>query len=170
MRKKNWYALDNAAKLYPAISNERRPNIFCFSCLLSENIDKEKLQQAVNIVLERTPIFKTKLKKGVFWYYLEENTKPFIIREEEPNFLKFFDFKQNNDYLFKIYYRANKLSIVSFHALSDGNGVLQVFKFLIIEYLLLCDKPIKTEGKVKCKKVMIILLKNKRIKNQINKN
>ncbi len=149
MKKKNWYPLDNAAKLYPAITNERRPNVFCFSCILKDQVDKSKLEQAVNIVLDRTPTFKTKLKRGFFWYYLEQNDKPFIIREEEPNFLRYIDQKENNDYLFKIYYRDNKISIVNFHALSDGNGVLQVFKFIIIEYLLLTGKDIKTEGKVK---------------------
>ncbi len=149
MKKKNWYPLDNAAKLYPAITNERRPNVFCFSCILNEKVNKDKLQEAVDIVLSRTPTFKTKLKKGLFWYYLEQNDKPFIIREEEPNFLRYIDMKENNDYLFKIYYRDNKISIVNFHVLSDGNGVLQVFKFIIIEYLLLTGKDIHTEGKVK---------------------
>ena len=149
MKKKNWYPLDNAAKLYPAISNERRPNQFCFSCILNETVDKEKLQQAVDIVLSRTPTYKTKLKKGIFWYYLEQNKKPFYIEEENPNFLKFIDFKANNDYLFKVFYRENKISLVTFHALTDGGGALQIFKFILIEYLILTGKKIKTEGKVK---------------------
>ena len=93
MKKKNWYPLDNAAKVYPSISGPRRPNIFSFSARLTETVDKEVLEKAVNVMLDRNPTFKVKLKRGIFWYYLEENSKPFIVEEEIPNYLAYFDFE-----------------------------------------------------------------------------
>ena len=144
--KKNWYPLDNAAKIYPPISNKRRGGMFCLSAHLTENIVPEILGEAVNILLERFPIFKVKLKRGWFWYYLEENTRPFIIEKEDEYFLRFVGEVKNNDYLFRVMYRDNKISVAFFHSLCDGTGGLNFFKALIGEYLKLKGYDIKTEG------------------------
>ena len=142
MKKRNWYPLDNAAKIFPAVYGEKRPYNFCFSALLAEKVEPEKLNTAVNHILERVPTFKTKLKRGVFWYYLEENKKPFCVSEEVGNYLGLIDFAENNDYLFKVYYREYKVSLVVFHALTDGNGGLEVFKQILLEYCRLSGKQI----------------------------
>ena len=149
MKNKNWYPLDNAAKIFPAVCSEKRPYNFCFSAILTENVNVEKLNQAINNILKRVPTFKTKLKRGLFWYYLENNKLPFVAQEEPADYLALIDFAENNDYLFKVYYREKKISIVSFHALSDGNGVLYVFKEILLEYAVLCGKKVDTEGKIK---------------------
>ena len=147
MKKKTWYRLDNAAKLYPAISNLRRPNLFSFSARLTENIDRKILEQAVNILLENNPAFKVKLRKGIFWYYLEKNYNPFVVKEEPANYLGYFDFdEENNGYLFRVFCKYNKITIVNFHALSDGDGILTFFKSIIAEYLVLKGYKIDTEN------------------------
>ena len=135
MKRKNWYPLDNAAKLYPAVSNARRPYQFFFSALMAEEVKKESLELAVNRILARVPTFRTRLKKGIFWYYLEENNLPFLVREEPADFLGYRDARENNDYLFSVYYRANKITLVCFHALSDGGGAMSVFQEILFEYL-----------------------------------
>ncbi len=146
MKKKTWYPLDNAAKLYPAISNPRRPNNFSYSVRLTEPVEKDILEKAVNIILIKSPTFKTKLKRGIFWYYLEKNYKPFVVQKEIPNYLSYFDHDDNNDYLFRIFYNENKITIVSFHALSDGDGILTFFKSIIAEYLYLKGYNIDSEN------------------------
>ena len=105
MKRKNWYPLDNAGKIYPPISNSRRPSTFSLSVTLTEAVDKDILQKAANQILERFVSFNVKLKRGIFWYYLEENNKPFFVEEEPPYFLRFIDQKANNGYLFKIFYK-----------------------------------------------------------------
>ncbi len=147
--KKNWYRLDNAAKIYPAISNNRRGSMFSISAVLSEVIDKIILNDAVNAVLSRFPSFKVKLKRGFFWYYLEENKKTFQVSEEPPFFLKFINERENNDYLFKVFYLNKKITLCCFHAICDGTGALDFLKAIIFEYLLLTGKNIKAEGKLK---------------------
>ncbi len=146
MKKKTWYPLDNAAKLYPAISNPRRPNNFSYSVRLIEKVEKDILEKAVNIILIKSPTFKTKLKRGIFWYYLEKNYKPFVVQKEIPNYLSYFDHDENNGYLFRIFYNENKITIVSFHALSDGDGILTFFKSIIAEYLYLKGYNIDSEN------------------------
>ena len=148
MKDKAWYKLDNAANIYPPTTNSDRQANFGLTAVLTEAIDPVVLSHAVNEVLKRFPTYKTKLKRGVFWYYLEENTKPFVVHEMEENYLGHINEKKNNDYLFKVYYKDRTLCLVVYHALSDGNGGLDVFKALIYEYLKLSGKNVKTEGMV----------------------
>lgn len=148
MKRKTWYPLDNAGKIYPPVSNIRRPSTFSLTALLNEPIDKEVLQNSVNEILERFASFNVKLKRGIFWYYLEENNRPFTVEEEPPYFLKYIDRNENNGYLFKVFFKDNRITMVIFHALCDGTGALDVFKSLIYEYLLLSGKEVKPEDKV----------------------
>ena len=104
------------------------------------------MQKAVDEILVRFPSFKTSLKKGIFWYYLEENDKPFVVKPMEPNYLKTINAKDTNGYLFKVFYKETLITMVVYHVLGDGNGALEVFKALIFEYLKLCGRKVKSEG------------------------
>ena len=66
-----WRKLDNAAKIFPIVSNKRFTSVFRVSVILKGKIDKEILQEALNQVIEKQVSFKVKLTKGFFWYYLE---------------------------------------------------------------------------------------------------
>lgn len=144
--KKNWYPLDNAAKIYPPISSKRRGGMFSLSARLDEEIKPEILQEAVNVLLDRFPMYKVKLKRGWFWYYLEENNRPFNIETEDPYFLRYIGEVKNNDYLFRVMYRENIIRVSFYHSLCDGTGGLNFFKALLGEYLKLKGHKIKTEG------------------------
>lgn len=146
---KKWYSLDNSSKIFPATTSDGRKNTFFLSAVLKEEVNKEILEQAVNEVLKRFPSFCVRLKRGMFWYYLEENTKPFKLTEENANFLETFDEKENNNYLFKVSAFEKKITITFFHAITDGNGGIEFLKALVFEYLLLLGKPVKREGIIK---------------------
>lgn len=146
MKKKTWYRLDNAAKVYPPTSNSRRGSMFSLSAVLTEKVDKDILNDAVNVVLNRFPTFKVKLNRGVFWYYLEENKKPFYVSEEPPFFLRYINENQSNDYLFRVFYYENKITLSIFHALTDGTGGMELLKAIVYEYLILKGYKIKAEG------------------------
>ena len=149
MKKKTWYKLDNAAKIYPPVSSGRRASVFGLSAVLDEQIDKDILNDAVNVVLNRFPAFKVKLKRGIFWYYLEENKKPFYVAEEPPFFLQYINEKESNDYLFRVFYLNNKITLAIFHALGDGTGGMEVLKAIVFEYLLLSGHKIKANNELK---------------------
>ena len=86
-----WRKLDNSAKIFPIISNKRFSSVFRLSAILKEEIKKEILIKATNNALEKFSDFKVVLKKGVFWYYFEENTKPIFIEEENTYPCKYID-------------------------------------------------------------------------------
>lgn len=68
----NWYRLDTAALIFPAIARHDWSNAFRVSANLKEDVDPEILQQAVDELRPRFPSYHVALRKGVFWYYLEE--------------------------------------------------------------------------------------------------
>ena len=77
-----WVRLDNAAKIYPAASSKGWSNVFRQSVTLTEEVDTEVLNSALEVVIKRFPSIAARLRKGVFWYYLEQVDTPPEIREE----------------------------------------------------------------------------------------
>ena len=144
----NWYRLDNAARLYPAIL-DTRDSTFRLAMELYEDVDPVLLQQALEHTLPRFPTFEVKLKKGYFWYYFEynENTPPV---EEESDFpcSKIYA-SQNNWFLFKVLYYKNRISLEVFHSITDGLGGMEFFKSLVFEYLRLKGYEMDGEGLIK---------------------
>ena len=81
----NWRRLDNSAKIFPIASSKKYSSVFRLSAVLKEKIEPKILKEAVNRVLKNLNSFKVKLKKGVFWYYFEENNKEIIIKYASYN-------------------------------------------------------------------------------------
>lgn len=131
INKNKWYELDNAAKLFPPTTTYYDPKIFRFSCLLKEEINVKNLKTALTKTLEDFPIFKSVLKKGFFWYYLEtSDIKPTVTLETTSPCEKL-----NTPLLFEVTYFQNKINLEVYHALSDGGGCITFFKSLIYNYL-----------------------------------
>ena len=85
-REIRWDKLDNTAHLFPVIAGESMSNVYRISVTLTEQIDAELLQQALDIVLPKFDGFNLRLRQGVFWYYFEENGKPAPKVREEAAF------------------------------------------------------------------------------------
>ena len=81
-----WDRLDNTAHLFPVIAGESMSNVYRISVTLTELVQPELLQQALDIVLPKFDGFNLRLRQGVFWYYFEENGKPAPRVREEVNF------------------------------------------------------------------------------------
>lgn len=144
----NWYRLDNAARLYPAIL-DTRDSTFRLSMELYEEVDPAILQKALEKTLPRFPTFEVRLKQGMFWYYFEynENIPPVEPEKEFPCSRIYPD--KNNEFLFKVLYFKNKISIEVFHSITDGLGGMEFFKSLVFEYLKLKGYPLEGEGIIK---------------------
>lgn len=69
----DWFRLDNAGILFPGQNTNKWSNIFRVSIELKEEIDPDILKQAVKNILPRFPSFNVRMRKGLFWYYLEKN-------------------------------------------------------------------------------------------------
>ncbi len=146
MARKNWYPLDNAAKIYPPNTDEKSPFIFSFSARLNEEVDHELLEKALNCVLTRFPSFKTRLKRGFFWYYLEENKNKAIVKEQPAHYLRHISPTSNNGYMFEVFYRENIVTINIHHSLTDGTGGINFFIELLFDYFKLMGYPLESEG------------------------
>jgi len=147
----SWFKLDNSGKIFPEISNQRETNTFRIQIALTEEVDPEILQMASLGILERFPMFKVRLKHGLFWSYLDYNTKPFQITKMTHEVCSAINFRENNCYLFKVLYRNNLIAIEMFHALADGSGVITLLKSLVYEYLKLKGYSVMPDNMIKTK-------------------
>ena len=155
--KEAWYPLDNAAQIFPMISKKGDTNAFRLSAVLYEDVDPVVLKAALKETLVRFPMFSVRLKKGVFWYYFEQNDKDVIVREEDPYFCESNDYDVQNDYLFNLAYYGKRISIEIFHGLSDGNGGIEFFKAILFHYIELKGFNIENKGEILTEEVETLI-------------
>lgn len=137
-RIKSWEKLDNSAILFPAIATKRMTNTYRLSVVLKEKIVGDLLQEAIQFVLERFKGFRQRLRKGFFWYYLEENDYPIPRVVEEDDYpCRSTRENENNRYLFRVTYYGRRINLEVFHVLADGTGGFEFLKELTFAYLRL---------------------------------
>ncbi len=136
----NWYRLDNMAKMYPILATPRTESLYRLSVNLTEDINPELLQIALQDILPRFPSMKVKLRRGIFWYFFEENDNKPVIFKDDGIVLKKIDRKKNRHYLFRVLYYNSRLAVEFFHVISDGKGATEFVKCLTYRYLELTGK------------------------------
>jgi NRPS condensation-like uncharacterized protein len=130
-----WMRLDNAAKIYPAALRKNWSNVFRVSATFSEPIRPEVMQTALDITARRFPSIAVRLRRGVFWYYLEEIDHAPDLQPEKSHPLVHMPLDDIRKCAFRVLYYQNRVAVEFFHALTDGNGGLVFLKTLIAEYL-----------------------------------
>lgn len=140
---KRWYALDNSAKIYSGSMSRSWASLYRLSVTLTEPVVPERLQQALEQVLPRFPLFRMSLHRGVFWPYLDETTSvPPRVEPDVANPCKRIDKKENHGYAFRVRYYQNRIALEVFHCLADGSGSLVFLKTLAAQYLRLSGHEI----------------------------
>ena len=135
-REIRWDKLDNTAHLFPVIAGDSMSNVYRISVTLTELVDPELLQQALDIVLPKFDGFNLRLRQGVFWYYFEENGEPAPkVREEMAFPCRYIYPNRNNSYLFRVTYYRYRINLEVFHVLTDGMGGINFLKELTYQYL-----------------------------------
>ena len=143
-REIRWDRLDNTAHLFPVIAGENMSNVYRISVTLTELVQPDVLQQALNIVLPKMDGFNLRLRMGVFWYYFEENGKPAPKVREESNFpCRYIQQNQNHSYMFRVTYYKYRINLEVFHVLTDGMGGINFLKELTYQYLRLAHPELK---------------------------
>lgn len=136
MRRKKWYKLDNVGKFYSSIADSEAQKVFRYSATLIDEIDESFLQEALNETIEIYPYFNVNLKKGLFWYYLDETNRTYkVSKENTPICYKIYS--NSNDFLYRINYHKNRINFEISHIVSDGRGSIDFFKTLISSYVRL---------------------------------
>ena len=132
-----WLKLDNAAKIYPPSRTRGWAAMFRLSVTLTEPIDPIALAKAQRTVLKRFPTFSCRLRRGMFWYYLERMEGEPELQRDVGNPLVRMDLRENGRFLYRIRYHGCRIAVEFFHALTDGNGALIFLTTLAAEYLRL---------------------------------
>lgn len=138
--KPKWYKLDTSAKIYPAVESTRNPEIFRISMQLSIKIDEDILLRALKQIKKRFPYYNVHLKKGLFWYYIQQNDKELIVWPDTPSPCEKLYPVFNNGYLYRVKFFENNISVEFFHVLTDGSGAMEFLKCLVQQYLILIGK------------------------------
>lgn len=134
-KKLQWFRLDNAAKIYPAARHRNWSNVFRLSVSLTEDVDKEILKSALDITARRFPSMCVRLRRGMFWYYLEQLESPPEIMDEQSYPLSRMHKNETRKSAIRVISYKNRIAIECFHSLTDGTGALIFLKTLTAEYL-----------------------------------
>lgn len=137
-KKLRWMQLDNAAKIYPAAKRRGWTNYFRLSMTLSETVDVPVLRSALDVTVRRFPSIAVRLRRGVFWYYLEQIPNAPPIEEERSYPLVHVPFDDVRKCAFRVIVYRDRIAVEFFHAVTDGTGGMIFLKTLVAEYL--CQK------------------------------
>ena len=130
-----WMKLDNAAKIYPAAKRRTWTNYFRLSANLSEPIDLPVLRAALDVTVRRFPSMAVRLRRGAFWYYLEQIPKAPEIQAEKSCPLQHVPFDSVRKCAFRVLVYKDRIAVEFFHAVTDGTGGLIFLKTLLAECL-----------------------------------
>ncbi len=134
-RKLRWMKLDNAAKIYPAAKRRNWNNTFRLSATLNEPVDRDILRIALDTTIHRFPSIAAKLRRGTFWYYLEELSRAPEIENERHSPLMHMPIEDIRKCALRVLVYKNRIAVEFYHALTDGNGGLIFLKSLVAEYI-----------------------------------
>lgn len=139
-----WDKLDNTAHLFPVIAGEEMTNVYRISVVLKEEVQKDLLQEALDIMLPKFELFNVRLRQGIFWYYFEENVKraPRVL-EEETYPCRYIIQNKNRSYLFRVSFYKCRINLEVFHVLTDGMGGINFLKELTYQYLRLAHGELR---------------------------
>lgn len=131
----NWRRLDNAAKIFPSNTRKEDTKVFRFSCELADPIEPRILQLAVYDTVRENPFFQSVLKRGVFWYYMEESDIDPVVRLEDRLPCSMLYDQSAKRLLFEVTYYRCRINLEVFHGLTDGTGALYFLQSLVCFYL-----------------------------------
>lgn len=138
------YALDNAALIYPPARTGVWNAGFRVSAILKEDVQKDKLQKALDQTMERFPYYNVSLRRGIFWYYFQVLPNNPKVIEEENYPCSVFDFRGDRP-IFRVLYYKNKISLEFFHSLGDGYGGVLFLNSILINYFKNCGHQIDSK-------------------------
>ena len=139
-KKQVWYELDNAGNLFPSISDGRNTNVFRLSCELKEPVCPDLLQQALDKALLSHPYFCMIMRRGFFWFYLEEtDLRPTVYQENARPCNRIF-YKNRKNLLFNCTYFGCRINLEVFHALSDGTGAFSLLRSIVYHYIVISHR------------------------------
>lgn len=133
-----WYQLDNVAKVFLANRDNRNTQSLRISFTLTENIDKELLQKALEETIISRPQLQVRVRRGFFWHYLEPSSeKPLVVEEYRRPCPVLYGNKQNGYLHYQVTYYKKRINFEIFHAITDGTGAMKFMELMVLNYFKL---------------------------------
>ena len=137
MNRRAWVRLDNASSMFLAALSDTDPKVFRMTAEMDHDVDPELLQTALDVTFDRYPLYHSVLRRGVFWYYLQDSDlRPTAEAESEHTCAPIYQ-ADVRTLLFRVVYHRRRINLEIFHALSDGTGALWFLTDLLREYIAL---------------------------------
>lgn len=141
------YRLDNAAHLFAAVRTARLPVTFRLSLTLDEPVDPALLQKALTMVIDRFPYYRVRMGRTAFWHHLVANPAKPRVSFDDCRYCRHFASGENDGFLFRTLYRADRIAVEFCHVLTDATGAMTFLLTLTAAYLGLRGHAIAgTEG------------------------
>ena len=135
--RKQWYRLDNAALIFPAVMRKNWNNVFRVSVTLKDQVDPETLSRAASDLVKRFPTVFVRLRTGFFWYYLETLNEAPPVEEDYAWPLTPMTRRKLKKCCIRILYYQNRIAVEFFHSVTDGTGGMAFLQNLTARYLAL---------------------------------
>ena len=133
----NWYKIDNVAKIFLATVSKRDTRSFRLSCTLKENIDPKLLQEAVMSAIQDRPQVQVRIRRGVFWHYMEDTDLEPEVNEEQDRICPLLYVPAKTMLHYQVTYFGKRINLEMFHALADGTGAMEFLNIIVLAYLKL---------------------------------
>lgn len=132
-----WMRLDNAALIFPASQRRHWSNAFRISFTFADPVDPDVLQRALARVAPRFPSVVVRLRRGLFWHYLEELQTPPAVQTDTWQPLQSMSGADVRRCAIRVLYYRDRMAVEFFHAVTDGTGGMVFAKSLAAEYVRL---------------------------------
>lgn len=130
-----WYPLDDAAKIYPMSMTDGWMSVFRLSAYLDARVEPSLLQLALDLTMPRFPFFATRIKRGVFWHYIDGVKRRFTVQPETELPCAPMNVAAGDSQSFRVLYYGRRVSVEFFHILTDGTGGLAFLTALLLAFM-----------------------------------
>lgn len=130
-----WYLLDDAAKIYPMSMTDGWMSVFRLSAYLDAPVEPSLLQLALDLTMPRFPFFATRIKRGVFWHYIDGVKRRFTVQPETELPCAPMNVAAGDSQSFRVLYYGRRVSVEFFHILTDGTGGLAFLTALLLAFM-----------------------------------
>ena len=131
----NWYRIDNVAKVFLATAGKRDTRSFRLSCTLKEEVDPEILQEAVISAIEDRPQVQVRIRRGLFWHYMEDTDLLPVVRQEDDRICPVLYVPSKTMLHYQVTYFGKRINLDISHVLADGTGAMEFLNIIVLEYL-----------------------------------
>ena len=131
----NWYRIDNVSKVFLATLGKRDTRTFRLTCTLKEKVDPELLQQAVISAIEDRPQVQVRIRRGLFWHYMEDTDLMPVVRQEDDRICPVLYVPSKTMLHYQVTYFGNRINLDISHVLADGTGAIEFLNIIVLDYL-----------------------------------